>query len=367
MRIVLILGYPTRSRGGTEIAALSFASGLAQRGHTITTICNHEGELVAEYERFCHRVFVLKKPRDLGALLPELATLVRSRNVLVYGHNGSRIVSLILLARALRAKCVCHLHLYPNPMGRAARWALNDADRLLTLTEATAAAWRRAFDIPSSKVRIIPNGIDTMRFGPEDPAVARASFGLPPGARVVSYVGRLDPQKGVDVLIRAFGLVCERSPTVDSHLLIAGSTVLAGDGYLRELQGLAATSAGHRVRFIGRIADPERLFRASDVSVLPSVGDEALGLTLLESMACGVPAIGSTIGGIPEVLGPDFPEHLFSPGSVEELAACMSSVLAWREGDPTLGARCRDVAVKKYGIEVCVDRIEREFLELINA
>jgi glycosyltransferase involved in cell wall biosynthesis len=77
------------------------------------------------------------------------------------------------------------------------------------------------------------------------------------------------------------------------------------------------------------------------VTALPSVQGEAFGRVLIESMACGTPAVGSRNGGIPSILTGEFARGLFAAGDSSSCAAALDRVLRWRNEDPQLAERCR--------------------------
>jgi len=362
LHIVFVLGYPTRTRGGTEHAALAFSRGLARRGHRITAVFRREGELLPEYRQFCERVFVLT---SAGAALRFAAALVTPgrapRGAIVYGHHAGRSFELWALGVATRSRVVCHLHLpAPERLGRLTGFGLRRLDRFLAVSRATGDDWARRHAIRPSRITVVPNGVDVDRFVPAgDAAVAKTEYGLDPAEPVISFLGRLDRAKGPDLLIRGFAAFRAQHPGRRAALLIGGAPLWEGHGYLAELRQLAAESgAGPDIRFIGQVSDTRRFYQASDLFVLPSVWPDPQPLTLTESMACGVPALASRIGGIPEILGPDFPEHLFEPGRVDEIAARLGRFAEWRTHDPALGARCRRVAEQKFSLEACIDRVE---------
>jgi glycosyltransferase involved in cell wall biosynthesis len=360
LRVVFFLGYPTRQRGGTEHAALAWSAGLARRGHDVVAVFRHRGELLAEYGRFCRGVFVLDSPAGLLRFLAGAMRPGRMRGSVVYGHNPGRVLELWAVARLLRSACVCHLHMSsPDRLGGFGRLALRRPDLYLAVSRATAAEWAR-HGIPPSRIEVVPNGVDTARFTPApDPAAAKAAYGVPPDHLVISFLGRLDRNKGPDRVIQAFAAFRAASPARPACLLVGGAPVQDGAPYLADLRRLASeTGAGGDIRFVGHVADTRAFYHASDLFVLPSVWPDPQPLTLTESMACGVPALASRIGGIPEILGGAFPDHLVAPGDVGELAAGLGRLAGWRTQDPGLGARCRQVAESTFSLEVCVSRIE---------
>jgi glycosyltransferase involved in cell wall biosynthesis len=135
----------------------------------------------------------------------------------------------------------------------------------------------------------------------------------------VVYLGRLSPEKGLDVLMRAF----ETSVRADALL------TFVGDGQLsQQVAAFAAKSAstGRTVTILGRIAWGDPLFaamRANDVLVLPSL-TEGLGLVLLEAMSNGVAVVAADVGGIPDIVIDGVNGLLVRPGDAMALAAALN-------------------------------------------
>jgi glycosyltransferase involved in cell wall biosynthesis len=163
-------------------------------------------------------------------------------------------------------------------------------------------------------IEVVPPGVDLERFRPGDAAAARAELGLGPGRRIVLTVRRLTPRTGVDVLLDAF------SRAGGDALL-----VVAGEGPERErLEGLAhELGVAGSVRFLGGVSEEQlvALYRAADVTVVPSLSLEGFGLVVLESLACGTPVIGSDVGGLPEALAGLEPRCVVPAGDPDALAA----------------------------------------------
>jgi glycosyltransferase involved in cell wall biosynthesis len=126
----------------------------------------------------------------------------------------------------------------------------------------------------------------------------------------VGFIGRLDPAKGVEVLIDAFAA----SRLVDATLLIAGS---GEPGYVASLQERARNST---VTFLGRVA-PKDFYSSVDVVVVPSQWNEPLGMVVVEAMAHGKAVIGSRRGGIPELISDGINGLLFDAENIAELSS----------------------------------------------
>jgi starch synthase (maltosyl-transferring) len=149
--------------------------------------------------------------------------------------------------------------------------------------------------LPSSKIHVIPNGVDYERFANAEPADL-TQFGAPRGSRVLLFVGRLDPQKGpLQLLEAAAELFADHA---DLHLVMVGDGPLASE--LREWT--RARSFESRIHFVGRQENIAALMRAADLFVLPSRW-EGLPNVVLEAMAAGTPVVATAVEGVRDLLG----------------------------------------------------------------
>ena len=143
--------------------------------------------------------------------------------------------------------------------------------------------------VPLERCRVIENAIDLTKYS-ELPSreVARRSFGLPEQGHVVVAVGRLSPEKGFDVLIRAVDQLLETG--CDVRLLIAGEGAerSALESLIREL------GRADRITLLGHQADPRPLYAAANAFVLSSYR-EGLPNVVLEAFACGTPVVATTV------------------------------------------------------------------------
>lgn len=168
------------------------------------------------------------------------------------------------------------------------RYHLTYPHRIIAVSKASREFIKRFTRVP---VRIVPNGINIERFDiPVSKEEAKELLNL--DGKVVLYVGRLEPRKGVGTLISAM-------KDVDGTLLVAGSGSMLP--VLRNKAKLLGIS--NRVKFLGTVSYSilPLYYRASDVFVLPSLS-EAFGIVLLEAMASGTPVVGTKVGGIPEIV-----------------------------------------------------------------
>ncbi len=309
--------------------------------------------------------------RDLVALYRIYRRLRRERVDLVHTHSSKAGILGRVAARWAGVPRLVHTphgHVFTGYAGpavtglyvRLERWAARFTDRIVGLTDREAQDHlARGIGRPDQFVTI-PSGVPLAAF--EAPAVpperVKAALGLPPDARVIGSVGRLEPIKGHRVLVEAFQQLAPRAPDV--------ALVLAGDGELAAPLRAACNRAGlaGRVRFLGWRTDVPDLLHAFDVFVLPSL-NEGMGRALVEAMAAGRPIVASRAGGIPEVLGDDEAGILVQPGEARALAAAIETCLA----EPDLGARLGKAArerARRYSVEAMVEKLEALYRELLT-
>ena len=187
-------------------------------------------------------------------------------------------------------------------------WVLRQAVHLLCNSQATALDVIRRFRIPEHKITPIPLAYDAQHFRP---------LGLP-RRNYFLYVGRPDPHKNVERIIRAFALV----PGERELWLVGGYD----RRYTPQLQGLGvALGLGDRLRFLDYVphGDLPRLYGQALALVFPSLW-EGFGLPVLEAMACGTPVITSQGSALPEVAGDA--ALLVDPYGVGDIAAAMGAI-----------------------------------------
>ncbi len=153
----------------------------------------------------------------------------------------------------------------------------------------------KLYQINCTPIEVIPPGVNTELFHPTDTRMARQKLNLP-DKRTILYVGRIEPLKGLDILLRATALLNEGA---GANLLIVGGS-LQRDAEIERLNTLAnSLNISDIVTFTGSV-DQEQLpdyYNAADVFVLPS-WYESFGLAALEAMSCGTPVIVSRVGGL---------------------------------------------------------------------
>jgi glycosyltransferase involved in cell wall biosynthesis len=382
--------------GGGERHVRQLGGTLAASGARVTVVTRRSEAALAADERFEGMRVVRVPPPGPGRtgkfrMLPAaLAALVRLRgefDVLVV--RGTRVLGLpgLVAGRALGRAVVLQPEVNGELSGEVYTWgtrrgqgltgaALGAAVRLRNGLLRDADAWvamSRAIrdemlchGVPPERVALIPHGVDTRHFRPASAGerrALRAGLGLPADAVVLAFTGRLLRGKGLESLVEAFGrLAAERD---ELHLLLVGSgagQALSVEDALR--RQVAEAGLGRRVTFSGRVDDVERWLRAANVFVFPSEF-EALGLSLLEAAACGLPAVGARTGGIVDVIEDGVSGALFAPGDVAGLAASLRRVTeAGEAGRAALGAAARRRVEASFDADAALERYRGLFREL---
>ena len=172
---------------------------------------------------------------------------------------------------------------------------MRDADAIIVSTEEEKQDAVRLYDAHPQKIKVIPAGVNLDTFKPVNQSIARQRVGIHE-KQVILYIGRIEPLKGIDVLLEAAALL-DRSD--DIRVLIVGGSP-GNDAELDRLKALT-TELGieSMVTFTGAIKQNKLpdYYSAADVFVLPS-HSESFGLAALEAMACGAPVVVSRVGGL---------------------------------------------------------------------
>ncbi|WP_298821731.1 glycosyltransferase [Chloroflexus sp.] len=252
------------------------------------------------------------------------------------------------------------------------RRLMREVDAVVAATPLDRAQMVWHYGADASRIRVIPCGVDLRRFQPGDRAAARAELGLSDDTILLVCVGRIEPLKGMDALIRAAARLLNQYPHWRDRLqvmLIGGDDERQSarwnneqrrlDALRREL-GIAA-----QVRFVG--AQPqERLplyYVAADVVAAPS-HYESFGLAALEALACGAAVVASNVGGLALTIEDRRNGLLVPPDDDATLAAQIERILT----DAALAARLRSAAVERaaeYGWPAIARRVAILYDELV--
>lgn len=229
----------------------------------------------------------------------------------------------------------------------ADRWTGSLVDRYVAVSESVARFSAERAGLPAEKIVVIPNGVDPARY-PAEHAAAPASLGVAEGRRLVTFIGRLDPQKGVRWLIDSAPAWLAEAADCD--------LVLVGDGPERATLERQAAELGiaDRVHLVGWRADVPEILAASQLLVLPSRW-EGMPNVVLEAMASRLPVVASDVEGVRELLGPNADGQVVAFGDSGGLAKRILEFLADRSLAEEMGRRNRRRIEEQFTVERVVE------------
>jgi glycosyltransferase involved in cell wall biosynthesis len=207
-----------------------------------------------------------------------------------------------------------------------------------------------SYGVPAETVTVVPNGVDTEKYAPGPSDYKRT---LDAGT-LVGYLGRIDPEKNVDILIRAF-----------QELDVADGVKLVVIGSGSERRRLERRYRSPRIVFTGQVLDENtrvRMLRAIDIFVLPSLV-EGLSLSLLEAMSCGIAPVATDVGSDGEALrGAGM---LVDPRDLDgQLGLALRTLLEFPDFRAELGRRARARVLERYSLADNLDRLLSVYQEL---
>jgi glycosyltransferase involved in cell wall biosynthesis len=373
----LVLDLAPKKRGSMETQLVTLAGRLADAGARATFVFSKPAPpwMATALGALGVDTRVLDFRRPSVAAVHFARWMETARPELVHFHFVRAYSPLVAIARAAGARIVLHDHitlgqpsrpdhprrakvasLLARGYKRARAAVLNGfVDRRIAVSHFVADSVQCAEYAAPTKLVVIENGIDLVRFGAADGATLRHDLRAGAGRKVVACVSRLSPEKGVDVLIRVMARVGR-----DALLL------LAGDGPdLGACRALAASlGLADHVRFLGLRDDVERVYAAADVVVMPSLWDEAFGLVVVEAMASGRPVVVTASGAMPEIVA-----HGSGVVVPKRDQVAMAGAIGRLLDDDALRARigqtARKNAVERFGLLAWVDRIMAEYGALV--
>jgi D-inositol-3-phosphate glycosyltransferase len=258
----------------------------------------------------------------------------------------------------------------PEPNARAIGEAqvVAEADRLLASTRDEADALVRLYDADPGKVATVAPGVDLDVFAPGNRAAARTRLGLDRDAVVLLFVGRIQPLKAPDVLLRAAASMVARDPELRDRLRVVVVGGPSGSGLAEPEQqqklagalGIADLTQFERPVHQARLAD---FYRAADLTVVPSY-TESFGLVAVESQACGTPVVAASVGGLRTAVADGVSGVLVSGHDPSEYAAAIAGLI----GDPDRRVALARGAVRhasRFGWEVTADRVLEVYADAV--
>lgn len=253
------------------------------------------------------------------------------------------------------------------------RQVLQVADRIIAATQAEVAQIQWLYQAHNVPVVVIPPGVDVSHFYPIPPDEAKEFIGVPPCDRMLLFVGRIEPLKGIDTLIEAIALIKGQGLFKDSGICL---TIIGGDPDVSEEMMTSEMARlkelcdryglGDLITFLGK-HDQDTLpyyYSAAEVVVMPSQY-ESFGMVALEAMACGTPVLASEVGGLAFLVRDGETGFTIPAGDPDALAARLSAIINNQDMRQCMGEQAANLA-QGYDWHIIVEQIMQLYKDVIG-
>ncbi len=217
--------------------------------------------------------------------------------------------------------------------------------------------------VAADRIETIPNAVNTHAFRPASPdekARLRMDMGIPAHTTVYSFTGRLVDYKGLPTLLKAWARFQAKAKQV--LLLIAGGGGLDLHNCEAALRAFVVEKKlEFSVTFLGEVSDVAPVLQVSDIFVFPTE-EEAFGLSLVEAMACGLPCISTTVGGLGDIVRDGHNARAVDAGSVPDLLDALRQLHEARSERARLARNAVALARDQYAL----DRVSRQYADLFG-
>lgn len=360
MRIVFVAKQYPSNIGGIEKVIENFRKTFSSKDHEVFVL-NQNG-LTENLFEFNSKNF------SFG--LKTALTLIKLKPDLVHFH-GFRIINFFpwFACKLMKISCIItphfdyNLSLFREKINFFFHKLMN-FDRVIALTlkersQLTSLGFKR--------IELIPDSVDSSVFKPlsKNGLLSRKKFNIPNKTFLVLFLGRLASNKGLPYLFSAFKEV----KTPDKKLLIVGKENPAFFDTTYKYYTSIAQKIGvsDEMVFAKNLTEKEVVdaINSSDVLVLPSIASEAFGLVLIEAMACSKPVIGTSVGGIKEVVIDGFNGFLVPPKRIDELTVALELLINKQLNDK-MGRNGLNLVKKKYSLSAVSELHLKAYLELVH-
>jgi len=342
--------------GGQEIRVFTELTAMRRRGHRMLLAAPPHSSIFQQAEAADFHPWPLDLRKSLYPLtMARLGRwMVRERVDIVNPHSSAdgwlaglsgRLVGVPLIVRSR------HIEVdYPH--WRTSRWAFGRLPHhVLTTSERIAQGLVKTLRLDAGKTTCIPTGIDTDQFNLETQKTLHDELELPNDTPLLGMVAVLRSWKGHEFFIQAAGQLASTTP----HLVIAGDGNEARRKKIR--QWAAEAGVGGRLHLLGHRSDIPQILASLACLVLPSTAHEGIPQIILQAQATGTPVVGTTVGGIPEVVADEKTGLLVPPKNAPALATAMERVLKDRQLAARLAATGHTQA-KRHSLDAMCEQLE---------
>ena len=362
----------TSAYGGLEMTLLNFAGQFQHKGDK-STILGRPGTPIMEE---AHRQGISTVSLSPLFKHPDPLTARRLRHVckeigidILLSSQSKDAGTLRLATMAGRGTRVVYFQQMQSGVPKRDlyhTWAFGGYSRWITLTELMRRETIRCTLYPAERIIAISLGIDLEVFDPSryDVVAARKEFGIPTGKTVVGIIGRLDRQKGQDVLLKAAPSLLQKHS--DLHFLLAGEETRGEVGFKAELINLVdSLKLSSAVQFLPFTKDVPKLLAGIDIVCLTSLS-ETYGLITLEAMAMQKPVVATHAGGVPEIVEDGVNGLLVAPSDPDQLGQAIERILANPEAARTMVLNARSAVERKFDAKRQFEKVRECLYEVLS-
>ncbi|UUZ94455.1 N-acetyl-alpha-D-glucosaminyl L-malate synthase BshA [Paenibacillus sp. P25] len=358
--------YPTL--GGSGVVATELGKLLAEKGHEVHFITHSMPFRLGKFDRniFYHEVevndyYVFKYPPYDLSLASKLAQVVKLEELdLLHVHYAIPHAVCASLAKQMvgeHLKVVTTLHgtditvlAQDESLSDLIRYAIDQSDAVTAVSEDLIKETRELLGV-EKPIDLAYNFVDKRVYYPREVASLRKEFAHP-DEKILIHISNFRPVKRVTDVVEIFDRVRQDIP---ARLLFVGE----GPELSKVLCKVKERGSLDRVTFCGKQDDVAQLLSLSDLMLLPSE-KESFGLVALEAMACGVPTVASSAGGIPELITHGETGFLAPIGDVEQMADYARALLK----DEAAYQRMQEACLYRARYTFCNDAITRQYEEI---
>jgi glycosyltransferase involved in cell wall biosynthesis len=359
VRIALYEITSTVFYGGIQTFVWGLANSLACRGHTIHIYGgrgNVEFEIRNGVEIFKFPYLSRKKIPNFGTRFRKFAErisfsiftiipLIKNHYDLIYVHKPYDMPIALFASRLSGAKVAFGsggTEFFP-----CYKYFIKQLDYFFACSEYNTSEIERYCGI---RPQVLYNGIDINIFSPQRPDnTLRRSLALKDNQRVLMSACRLVGWKGIHYAIKAVTILSKKY-------------IIIGEGeFEEELKNLTRKNKMQdKILFLGSLPNKDlpKYYSIADIAVFPSIADETFGISIAEAMACRVPVISTTVGGIPEVVA-NGTGLLVPPNDEDSLAMAMETLLFDDDLRERIGSAGRKWVLENFSWDVIVEKFER--------
>ena len=341
--------------GGQEHRILAELTGFQRRGCDVCLFAAPHAEL---YKRAAALTFPLHPYNVAKWRFPitvlETARWLRRQQPDVLNTHSSRDGWMVGLAgRLARVPLIIRSRHFDVAISN--RWLSRHAyttlaDHVLTTSQKITEHFQASFALPDERITTVPTGVDVDLFNPVGPKTNLWPGPDRPLTPLIGMISVLRKGKGHETFLEAARLL--RNSGFFAHF------VIVGEGTSRSVieRQMAELQVGEFVKLLGFRGDIPVVLRSLDLVVIPSL-HEGVPQVGLQALACQTPVIGSSVGGIPEIIRPGETGRLFPPGDAPALAKTIREALENSEATRTMSTRGRALVVGQHSLEVMLDTL----------